>query len=411
MSTALEFQNVGKHYRGARRYRALRDDLVAGVGRLVGIQRERRAVVKALDDVTLDVQEGESFGLIGANGAGKTTLLKLASRITYPTVGRVRVRGRVGALIEVGSGMHPELSGRENISLYGRILGLSSRDVSRRFDEIVEFADIGHAIDQPVKQYSSGMQLRLGFSVAAHLEPDLFLVDEAIAVGDEGFQVRCVERMSQLVKSGCTLVFVSHDMSAIETLCTRAVLLGHGKVLADGPARDVIGTYLNSVDRDAALKPSGVIGSEDFEIERVSVHDARGNEVDAVPADEPMTVRVHFNARRRFERPNFSIGFGDGRVGAFSSASMLIDGQSPEVIHGRGHVDCRFTSLPLRPRVYEIWCGVRGEHGFGNLVYFQPLRMFEVLGQVPGGKAAYSWGLKTPVTIPYEWSVESGDAA
>jgi ABC-type polysaccharide/polyol phosphate transport system, ATPase component len=407
---AVEFEHVSKHYRGAKQYRALRDDLAAATGRLVGIKRPARHVVRALDDLSLEIREGESFGLIGLNGAGKTTALKIASRITYPTTGKIRVRGRVGALIEVGTGMHPELTGRENIQLYGRILGLRAQDIRRRFDEIVEFAGVGHAVDQPVKQYSSGMQLRLGFSVAAHLEPDVLLVDEAIQVGDAGFQYRCVERMAELVRQGGTLVFVSHDMTAIETLCTRVVLLKDGRIALDGPAREVVAAYLRGVDeqRMEGLADRDVVAGEDFEIVRITVHAANGEEVDSVPADEPMTVRVHFVAHTPIRRPSFTIGFGDGRVGAFSSASMLIDGEAPELINGVGHVDCTFESLPLRPRMYEIWCGVRGEHGYGNLVRFQPLRMFEVAGELPVGKGALSWGLKTPVEIPYSWTTESG---
>src|SRR5205085_12062387 len=184
MTDAVVFEHVSKHFRGGHAYRALRDDIVGALGRVVGIKRGPQQVVRALDDVSLEIPEGQSFALLGPNGAGKTTALKLASRISYPTSGRIRVRGRVGALIEVGTGMHPELTGRENVDLYGRILGLSRRDIRRRFDEIVEFADVGGALEQPVKQFSSGMQLRLGFALAAHLEPDVLLVDEAIAGGD-----------------------------------------------------------------------------------------------------------------------------------------------------------------------------------------------------------------------------------
>jgi ABC-type polysaccharide/polyol phosphate transport system ATPase subunit len=407
MAAAVVFENVTKHYRGARRYRALRDDLVA----LVKRSSAPRPVVEALRGISLTIPEGQAFGLIGANGAGKTTALKIATRITYPTSGRVQVRGRVGALIEVGSGMHPELTGRENIRLYGRILGLKSRDIERRFDDIVEFAGIERAIDQPVKQYSSGMQLRLGFSVAAHLEPDVLLVDEAIAVGDAGFQYRCVERMSELVRGGGTLVFVSHDMTAIESLCTRAVLLEAGAVAADGPAREVVSDYLKRVDAerlDYTFDRETFAGDE-FEIVRISVHDTRGAEVDAVPPGEPMTVRVHYRAHQPIPRPKFSIGFGDGRIGAFSGASMLIDGNSPLSIHGDGYVDCTFDALPLRPRSYEIWIGVRGEHGFGNLVRFQPMRLFTVAGEPSGGKAAVSWGMRTPVEIPYRWAFSNGN--
>jgi ABC-type polysaccharide/polyol phosphate transport system ATPase subunit len=409
VANAIVFEHVTKQYRGARRYRALRDDIVAAVTR----KRQPRPSILAIDDVSLEIPEGQAFGLIGANGAGKTTALKLATRIAYPTSGRVRVRGRVGALIEVGSGMHPELTGRENIKLYGRILGLTARDIESRFDDIVGFAGIESAIDQPVKQYSSGMQLRLGFSVAAHLEPDVLLVDEAIAVGDAGFQFRCVEKMAQIARGGGTLVFVSHDMTAIETLCSRVVWLADGHVRRDGPARDVVAEYLRAADlaRLDDMQERDVYAGDDFEIVRVSVHDRLGRETDAVPADEPMTVRVHYDAHRTIPRPSFSIGFGDGRIGAFSSASMLVDGESPPAIHGRGHVDCTFESLPLRPRVYEIWCGVRGEHGYGNLVRFQPLRLFEVTGELGRGRGAVSWGLKTPVNIPYRWSVQQDEDA
>ncbi|HVS84794.1 MAG TPA: Wzt carbohydrate-binding domain-containing protein, partial [Gaiellaceae bacterium] len=322
---------------------------------------------------------------------------------------RVRVRGRVGALIEVGTGLHPELTGRENVSLYGRILGLSSRDVVRRFDEIVDFSGIGAAIDQPVKQYSSGMQLRLGFSVAAHLEPDVLLVDEALSVGDAGFQHRCVDKMSQIVRGGGTLVLVSHSMNAIETLCTRAILLDQGRVVLDGPGRDVVQEYLRrSMEGEyvQGRRPEPATDQRPaLEILRISLHDSDGNELDSVRADEPLTVRVHYLAHEPVVRPAFSIGFGDSRLGAFSSASMLVDGETPDVVEGEGHLDCVFERLPLRPRAYEIWCGVRGEHGVGSLVDFTPHRVFEVAGELPPGKAAVTWGLKTPVEIPYEWVI------
>src|SRR6266566_443551 len=228
MSAAIAFDGVTKHYRGAREYRALRDDLAGVVGSIAGRKRSPRTPVHALEDVSFEIPEGQSFALIGANGAGKTTALRIASRITYPTSGRIRVRGRVGALIEVGAGLHPELSGRENISLYGQILGMRKSDIRRRFDEIVDFAEVWDALDTPVKMYSSGMQLRLGFAIASHLEPDVFVVDEALAVGDAGFQAKCVERMTRLVAGGRTLLFVSHNLSAVEAVCGRGIFLLDG---------------------------------------------------------------------------------------------------------------------------------------------------------------------------------------
>jgi ABC-type polysaccharide/polyol phosphate transport system ATPase subunit len=413
MATALAFENVTKHYRGAREYRALRDDIMGGLGRVVGVRRPARNVVKALDCINLEIPEGESFALIGPNGAGKTTALKIATRITYPSTGRMRVRGRVGALIEVGSGMHPELTGRENIRLFGRILGLSRADIERRFDELVEFAGIGPAIDQPVKQFSSGMQLRLGFSVAAHLEPDVLLVDEAIAVGDAGFQYRCIERMRELVREGRTLVFVSHDMSAIETLCRRAVLLQRGRIAIDGPARDVVREYLVGVQSDLMESDTGghAIG-KDLEILRVSLHDEGGHEVSDVQTGQPLTARLHYRAHREIAGPIFSLGLSDGRIGCFALASMLVDGQTPESIAGEGYVDCAFASLPLQPRTYELWGSVRGEAGFGDLVDWQRLRLFRVSDEaVAEGLSAVTHSIDdAPVRLPYRWNVQNGSS-
>jgi ABC-type polysaccharide/polyol phosphate transport system ATPase subunit len=406
MSSAIEFHGVSKHFRGTySAYSMARDDLVA----LLTRRRHEHDVVRALEDVTFEIREGEALGLIGANGAGKTTLLKLASRITYPTTGKLRVRGRVGALIEVGTGMHPELTGRENIDLYGRILGLSRSDVRRRFDQIVDFADIGPALDRPLKQFSSGMQLRLGFSLAAHLEPDVLLVDEAISVGDAGFQYRCVERISTLVKEGRTLVFVSHNMSAVEALCERSVLLSHGRVVQDGPTREVIGEYLHGVEEQLlASGPSRAPQfGEELELLDVTLLDANRREVDGVPVGGSLTVRLSLRASRPIRRPIFEIGIADGRIGSLAMASMLVDGAAPDELRGDCAVECTFHELPLRPRVYELWGGVMGEAGLGDVLQWQRLRLFRVEGEVTqAGLAAVSETLTSaPVQIGYTWGV------
>jgi ABC-type polysaccharide/polyol phosphate transport system ATPase subunit len=411
MTTAISFENVSKHYRGELAYGALRDDVMAAARRLVGQRRERRTV-KALTDVSFEIREGESVAFIGLNGAGKTTALKLTTRITYPTAGLLRVRGRVGALIEVGTGMHPELTGRENIALYGRILGLSRQDIARRFDDIVEFSGIGAALDQPVKQYSSGMQLRIGFSVAAHVEPDVFLVDEAIAVGDAGFQHRCVERMASLVREGRTLVFVSHEMSAIETLCDRAIMLGDGRIVSDGPARDVVREYLLTVQRQL-LEEAGTQGhavGEGMEITHVEVIDAEGRAVDEVPTDTPMTVRLHYRTEDPIVRPIFSVGLSDRGGACFVQATMLVDGNVPDRISGEGYVDCEFLALPLQPKAYSIWGEVIGDSGFGEIVDWQRLRWFRVASDVTAaGKSAVTHSMTdAPVRLPYRWSVRDG---
>jgi len=208
----------------------------------------------ALRDVSFDVQQGEVVGIIGRNGAGKSTLLKILSQITEPTTGEIAIKGRVASLLEVGTGFHPELTGRENIFLNGAILGMSRAEIKRKFDEIVAFSEIEKFIDTPVKHYSSGMYVRLAFAVAAHLEPEILIVDEVLAVGDGQFQKKCLGKMDEVSKSGRTVLFVSHNMAAIESLCSKSILLNTGKLVAYGPALDIIASYLSSMDGEQSDK-------------------------------------------------------------------------------------------------------------------------------------------------------------
>jgi ABC-type polysaccharide/polyol phosphate transport system ATPase subunit len=411
---ALAFDHVSKRYRGAQPYGSLRDDLAAGFRRLLGRSSNRRHEVRALDDVSFEIPEGGSFGFIGLNGAGKTTALKLASRITYPTEGEIRVRGRVGALIEVGTGLHPELSGRENVQLYGRILGLSGRQIASRFDEIVAFAELGPAIDQPVKQYSSGMQMRLGFSVAAHLEPDLLLVDEALAVGDAGFQYRCVEKMSSLVREGRTLVFVSHDVAAVESICQRAVLLQQGRIVMEGSARDVIRAYFSRLQVQSFDEiPSDGSPPGDLEIVDVTLHDDMGTQVNTPVSGAPVSVRIRYRAHREVREPIVTIGLRDARLGMFAYASMLVDGHAPPSLAGDGVIECRLETLPLHPQTYELWGEVRGAVGTGLLVDWQRWCRFEVVepDAASAGKAAVAGVHAAPLKLRYRWDVIAGDPA
>jgi ABC-2 type transport system ATP-binding protein/lipopolysaccharide transport system ATP-binding protein len=235
-------EGLSKRYRlGEWTYPTLVEAAVAPLRR-----RPEPELVWALRDVSLEVVEGEAVGVIGRNGAGKTTLLKILARITRPTTGVARMRGRVGALLEVGTGFHPELTGRENVFLNGAILGMTRRDIRSRFDEIVAFAGVERFLDTPLKRYSSGMYLRLAFAVAAHLDPEIVVVDEVLAVGDVEFQQRCLFKMSQLEAEGRTVLFVSHDLGAIGRLCRRAIWIDGGSVEADGPTVDVLDRYLRS---------------------------------------------------------------------------------------------------------------------------------------------------------------------
>ncbi|MEK9285540.1 ABC transporter ATP-binding protein [Bradyrhizobium sp. ISRA442] len=256
-NSVISVESVSKTYRlGVLNHGTLRRDLQSWWARRRGLpdpnieigKSEVRAGTdfKALEDVSFDVQNGETVGIIGRNGAGKSTLLKILSRVAAPDRGRVRIRGRVSSLLEVGTGFHPELTGRENVFLNGAILGMTKTEIRRKFDEIVGFAEIDEFIDTPVKRYSSGMYVRLAFAVAAHLEPDILIVDEVLAVGDHEFQKKCLGKMKDVRTQGRTVLFVSHNMTAVNNLCVRSILLQKGKVIADGPSSEVTRTYLGT---------------------------------------------------------------------------------------------------------------------------------------------------------------------
>ena len=414
MTWAVKFEDVSKRYRGGGpRYGSLRHDVAEGFKRFGQLFSRKRAEpdgTLALDGVSFEVEPGESFAIIGPNGAGKTTALKIISRISYPTSGRVRVRGRVGALIEVGSGVHPELTARENIWLYGRIFGMSKSEVGRRFDEIVEFAELPHALDTPLKMYSSGMQLRLGFAIASHLDPDVFVVDEALAVGDAGFQAKCVERMTKLVGEGRTLLFVSHNLSAVEAICGRGIFLLDGRVQAAGAVREALRAYLDWVDdRERRRKAAGrpLVG-RGLVVERVTVHDAAGGERYVFQSGEPLEIRFHVFAEQALSRPWFSVGVSDGRPGALILCSMLEGHEGFDLAPGRHVITCRMGPLPLGPRVYELYASVREGVGAADLLDWSAVGAIRVkLSESPVGPTAltapWMWG---PVRVGYRWSLD-----
>lgn len=254
---ALRMDHVYKRFRRGELHDSLRDLIPALVKRAVRRDRERALAPQefwVLNDINLDVKKGETVGIIGHNGAGKSTMLKHLSGIMEPTRGRVQVNGRLSALIEVGAGFHPDLTGRENVYLNGVILGMTRSEIRRKFDEIVEFAGIADFIDTPVKRYSSGMFARLGFSVAAHLEPDILIIDEVLSVGDFAFQRKGLEKMRAVARSGATVIFVSHNLQAVAEFCKRAILMDHGRIVADGPTDMVVRRYLDTgADRTTRL--------------------------------------------------------------------------------------------------------------------------------------------------------------
>jgi lipopolysaccharide transport system ATP-binding protein len=305
MQPIIKVENLGKHYHiGASQesYQTLRETLYGAVRAPFKKWRQRGmnkpAEIWAVKDVSFEVAPGEIVGIIGRNGAGKSTLLKLLSRITEPTRGRIELYGRIGSLLEVGTGFHPELTGRENIFLNGAILGMQRAEISRKFDEIVAFSEVEKFIDTPVKRYSSGMYLRLAFAVAAHLEPEILLVDEVLAVGDARFQRKCLNKMQDIGQQGRTVLFVSHNMPAITRLCPRTILLDDGGVLSDGPSHEVIGTYLGSGLGTTASREWTELdkapGNEVVRLCGVRVLTEDGQVSEAIDIRRPVSVEMEF---------------------------------------------------------------------------------------------------------------------
>jgi lipopolysaccharide transport system ATP-binding protein len=300
---AISTQGLSKQYRiGRSRHLTMYELLAERIERLFRTPAEHRSVTNtiwALKDVDLEVKKGETVGIIGRNGSGKSTLLKILSRVTDPTKGRAVIYGRLCSLLEVGTGFHPELTGRENIYLSGAILGMKKGEIARKFDEIVHFAEIERFIDTPVKHYSSGMYVRLGFSVAAHMEPEILIVDEVLAVGDGRFQKKCMTKMRDVGRHGQTILFVSHDMSAISRLCKRAILLDEGKIVRDGLAHDVVSQYLNPEDgtraeriwRDTTKAP----GNDVARLRALRIRTEEGRIADVIDIRRPVSIEMEYD--------------------------------------------------------------------------------------------------------------------
>lgn len=359
---ALQVSRLSKRYRIGE-YSSdtqLREIIMNALAKLVRRERTTDEVIWAVNDVSFEVAQGEVLGIIGRNGAGKSTLLKLLSRITYPTSGSMKVRGRVASLLEVGTGFHEELTGRENIYLNGSILGMGKADIDRRLEEIVEFSGIGQFIDTPIKRYSSGMRLRLGFSVAAHLSPDILLVDEVLAVGDADFQKKCLDVMDGLRTSGRTVLFVSHNMTAVESLCSRCIWIEAGKLRADGEARSVVAEYMRTFARSS----SGIVNLESVEsrtgtgkarFTRMEFLDDAGKPTSVVRSGDKLTLRLHYRGHEQIRDLVVGVSI-DNEYGTMIAASNnwgTGDG-IPIVEPGEGYADFEIDCLYLQPSRYYL---------------------------------------------------------
>jgi lipopolysaccharide transport system ATP-binding protein len=380
----IEARNLGKSYRIGRkeeRRDTLRDVIVdlakAPWRRLVKGGGAGPEIIWALDDVSFEVKSGEVLGIIGRNGAGKSTLLKILSRITAPTRGRVELRGRVGSLLEVGTGFHPELTGRENIYLNGAILGMSRKEIKARFDEIVDFAGIEKFMDTPVKRYSSGMYVRLAFAVAAHLEPEILLVDEVLAVGDAAFQKKCLGKMGSVIQEGRTVLFVSHNMAAVETLCQRVMLLDQGSVRSVGEARTVIGDYLAAANRptagnDGEWDLSGLPRAPGHRpiLRHLTMSDQAGRTTSVLRCGDDLTLRMDYdNQGMKLKGPRFIIRVMDSLGRPLFLLQNNFQQESPvETAGPLGSVTCRIKRLPLIPGRYKISLAASTPHLFLDLL-------------------------------------------
>ena len=374
-ATAIELDRVGKRYLLGEDIE--RSSLRGAVTRLLSRERRERDELWSLRDVSLAIGDGEALGVIGRNGAGKTTLLKLVARITEPTEGLVRTRGRVGSLLEVGTGFHPQLTGRENVYLNGAILGLRRRDIARVFDEIVEFAGVERFLDTPIKRYSSGMQLRLAFAVAAHVDTDIMLVDEVLAVGDVEFQQRCMTKVRALGSEGRTVVFVSHDLDAVSTLCSRTVWIDRSHVVADGSTDDVIAQYLASRAGGGGHQFTTTGGP--VTLHGLSVLGDSGAPTEAVHHGCPVTLEVDYSVTEPV--PGFDLALSISNSSGVRVVEEAFSSQPTPLERGEpGRYRARLTVPPLlRAGEYtvSVWAGSAYDD---SLVWEEHAVTFRLLG-------------------------------
>lgn len=421
-NTAIHVCNLSKSFPiGARpaKYQTIRDRVASlaaapfqhrswAANEAIPRWSRKKPTFWALRNVSFDVPRGEVVGIVGRNGAGKSTLLKILSRISDPTDGYADMYGRTGALLEVGTGFHPELTGRENIYLNGAILGMTKAEIQKNFDEIVAFSEVERFIDTAVKHYSSGMYLRLAFAVASQLEPEILLMDEVLAVGDAAFQKKCLGRMSAVAQQGRTVLFVSHNMTAIKDLCSRAIWLEDGAVAADGDVDDVVKAYLNAM----AETTFRFVNSEfRFSIEQVLLKNGHGRTARQIGPCEDLTIEVLFDAANPIRKPYVQIAI-ESLNGKCFAANMLLDGCRPDILSGRGVLSCTFEAVPLLPQSYTVKLAIRAADGREHILRLQDVAAFDVDAQLESvGLTGEFRGLahrSTPVMIPYRWTFPDG---
>ncbi len=428
MSTVIKVENLSKRYRlGVVNRDMLYKDLQSRWAKFrgkedpnapIGLKHDKRLEhgdeFWALRNVDLEVKEGEILGIIGRNGAGKSTLLKILSQITAPTEGRIKVKGRIASLLEVGTGFHPELTGRENVYLNGAILGMTRKEVRSKFDEIVAFADIDEFIDTPVKRYSSGMYVRLAFAVAAHLDPEILIIDEVLAVGDAEFQKKCLGKMKNVSAQGRTVIFVSHIMASIQHLCSQCLMMHDGRVARLGDTEQVVTDYLSNLSAHADA--GRIVESFDgnFAITQTILRNEKGVATRSFSPGEHIAVEIHYEARSAIQQPYFWVSLANSD-GGLLTASMLLDGFRPKEISGSGFLRVTFSNVALLPqRTYFVQVGMRFKDAKTLVFPSSELAHFNVAG------SASDYGFNAPVADEfltytggivgdYTWETSRGD--
>ena len=404
----IDVDQVTKEFRLGQ-LRSLKQTTLDAVARLRGRRMSERAPLTALDNVSFTVEPGEVLGIIGHNGAGKSTLLKLLAGVTRPTTGRVSVRGKVAPLIEVGAGLVGDLTGRENIYLNASILGLKRAEIAEKFDEIVEFAELEEFVDTPIKRYSSGMQVRLGFAVATSISADILIIDEVLAVGDLAFQRKCFSRMEDIIKRrGLTVLLVSHNIRQVERLCSRALLLEHGRIIEDGAAAAICETFYSQMNTRIFANAekqrqslARVTTSGEAEIINVKVLGATGDVKDSITSGDAMQICVRFRLNSKLERPEFHIGTHTTDFIFLTGSSSALLENRPDLDAGVHEVRQFISSYPLRAGPYCIRFAILDKHR--RVVFHgETLHVFNVLPRVT---EALQDELRI-IDIPVTWSLD-----
>jgi lipopolysaccharide transport system ATP-binding protein len=428
----IKAENLGKkyvigHQAESGGYTALRDVLMQNARTLWNktkdlatgkpiIQGDTTEEVWALKDVNFEIRRGEAVGIIGRNGAGKSTLLKILSRITEPSIGRVTIKGRVASLLEVGTGFHPELSGRENIYLNGTILGMTRIEINKKFNDIVAFAEVEKYLDTPVKRYSSGMYVRLAFAVAAHLEPEILIVDEVLAVGDAEFQKKCLGKMGEVATAGRTVLFVSHNMAAVQSLCRKALHLKSGRIIQSGDSKSVVSEYLSSSDKKASVmvwQDELAPGNEEIRLKSVGACAADHNDGDVYQSSNDIYIEMKFAVTKSHSAlcVGFDLLSAQGEIILRSYQTDMPAEKRPKVKEGVNVWRCTIPSGLLNGGIYHL-CPRIGLHNLNWIVHLDSVVQFEIIldhGVSPFWSSLDSRSRPGVIAPILRWEMKFGD--